>query len=73
MYNCKDDGDVYSCGISSDSDNDQDIQEASRDCDSFRASLQMSKLAANAFTEQKRRGESSPTKFLVFSNARVVH
>lgn len=34
----------------------------------------MAKLAANAFSETKRRGgDQSPTKFLQFKNARVVH
>ena len=34
----------------------------------------MAKLAANALSETKRRGgDQSPTKFLQFKNARVVH
>ena len=69
----QEDVDIYSNGVSSDSDEGEGGKYSSRECDSFRASVQMAKLAANAFTEQKRRGDSSPTKFLEFKNARVVH
>ena len=66
--------DIVSWGANSNTSEEESEEENyKQESESFKISLQMTKFAANAFIEQNRKGDPSPTRYLQFSNVKVAH